>query len=526
MRRSIVIAAAIMAVATSAFAADPARILRYAPPADLTGLDPQVNGALTTAEYALMVYDTLFSLDANLTPRPQMVEKYSVSADGLRYDFTLRPGLKFHDGQKVTSADVVASITRWMKRDPLGQKMAAAMASFQADGLDSFSMNFKQRFPFVEMTLAWSGFGMAAIIRAQDAATDPFKQITTSIGSGPFRFLPATWQVGRGASFERNADYVPRSEPASGMAGGKVPRLEGVEMRYIPDAATRANALKTGEIDLVDLLPADLVDFVRADKSLVVGRLQPLGGLGFIRFNQLQPPFNNIKARQAVAMMVSQSDYMGAAYGNHEWWEDSCFSFFLCHSPNGTEAGSEPYQKPDLEKARQLLTESGYKGEPIVIITASDVPSQNAMAQVTADNLRRIGANVDLQVMEFAQIMVRREVRKPVSEGGWNLNALGMSGPTLTSPVTNLMIDSRCGGASYFGWPCDETVEKLRAAYMAEGDETVRRKIVDDISRALWSSLPAVIGGMYYNTYAWRSDITGLVRAPQLVFWNAEKGKK
>ncbi len=521
MRQLIV--AVIMAVAAStSAAANPPKILRYVPAADLTGLDPQVNGALTTAEYAMMVYDTLFSLDANLTPRPQMVDHYSASADGLRYDFTLRPGLKFHDGQAVTSADVVPSINRWMKRDPLGQKLAAALSSFQPEGADSFSMTLKQRFPFVETTLAWSGFGMAAIMRKQDAETDPFKQITTSIGSGPFRFLPQRWQIGSGAAYERNPDYVPRAEPPSGLPGGKLVKVDGVEMHYIPDPATRIAALKAGEVDLVDLLPADLIDYARADKNLVVGKLQPLGGLGFLRMNSLQPPFDNIKARQALALVVNQPDEMAAAYGEHGWWQ-KCFSLFLCGSPNGSEAGSEPYQNQDPAKAKQLLAESGYKGEPIVIVTASDVPSQNAMAQVTAAALRSIGANVDVQVTEFAQIMVRREVRKPASEGGWNLIAIGMSGPAVTSPITNLMIDSRCGGQSYFGWPCDPAVEKLRAEYMSEPDAGARRRIVDDLSRALWASLPAVIAGMYYNTFAWRADVTGLVPAPQLVFWGADK---
>jgi peptide/nickel transport system substrate-binding protein len=520
--RHLVIAAVMAVAATTAAAANPPKILRYVPAADLTGLDPQINGALTTAEYAMMVYDTLFSLDATLTPRPQMVDHYSVSPDGLRYDFTLRPGLKFHDGQSVSSADVVPSISRWMKRDPLGQKMEAAIATFQPNGPDSFSITFRQRFPFVETTLAWSGLGTAAILRKQDAETDPFKQITTSIGSGPFRFLPQRWQIGSGAAYERNPDYVPRAEPPSGLAGGKLAKVDGVEMHYIPDPATRIAALKAGEVDMVDLLPADLIDYARADKNLVVGQLQPLGGLGFLRMNQLQPPFNNVKARQALALIVNQPEEMAAAYGEHGSWK-SCFSFFLCGSPNGSDAGSEPYQHPDLAKAKQLLADSGYKGEPIVIVTASDVPSQNAMAQVTAAGLRAIGANVDVQVTEFAQIMVRREVRKPGAEGGWNLIAIGASGPALTSPITNVMIDSRCDGKGYFGWPCDAEVEKLRAQYMTEPDAAARRRIVDDLSRALWASMPALIAGMYYNTFAWRADVTGLVQAPQLVFWGLDK---
>jgi len=520
--RHLVIAAFMAVAAGTSSGADAAKILRYVPAADLTGLDPQINGAMTTAEYSLMVYDTLFSLDASLTPRPQMVDHYSASADGLRYEFTLRPGLKFHDGQPVSSADVVPSISRWMKRDPLGQKMAAAISGFQQEGPDSFSIAFRQRFPFVESTLAWSGIGMAAILRARDAETDPFKQITTSVGSGPFRFLPQRWQIGNGAAWERNLDYVPRAEPPSGMAGGKLVKVDGVEMHYIPDPSTRVNALKAGEVDLVDLLPADLIDYARADRNLVVGRLQPLGGLGFLRMNQVQPPFNNLKARQALALVVNQPEEMAAAYGEHGWWQN-CFSYFLCGSLNGSEAGSEAYRHPDPAKARALLAESGYNGESIVIVTASDVPSQNAMAQVTAAALRSIGANVDVQVTEFAQIMVRREVRKPASEGGWNLIAIGMSGPPLTSPITNLMIGSRCASESYFGWPCDATVEKLRADYMSEANADARRRIVDDLSRALWGSLPAVIAGMYYNTYAWRADVTGLVQSPQLVFWGLDK---
>jgi peptide/nickel transport system substrate-binding protein len=384
-------------------------------------------------------------------------------------------------------------------------------------------MTLKQPYPFVEMTLAWTGFGMAAILRKEDAATDPFKQITTSVGSGPFRFLPQRWTIGSGAAWERNRDYVPRAEPPSALAGGKVPKLDGIEMHYLPDSATRANALKAGEIDLVDLLPADLVPFVRADKAIKVGRLQPLGGEGFIRMNQLQPPFDNVKARRALAMTISQPEFMAAAYGEHEWWEDSCFSWFLCHTANGSEAGSEAYRHPDLAQARQLLAESGYKGEMIVVVTPSDVPSQFAMAQLAADNLRKIGAKVDVQVTEFAQIMVRREVRKPAADGGWNIIVMGFSGPMLTSPVTNLLIDSTCGGKNFFGWPCDPTVEKLRADYMAEPDAAARRRIVDDLSRELWTSLPAVIAGMYYNTFAWRANVSGLVQAPQLVFWNADK---
>jgi peptide/nickel transport system substrate-binding protein len=213
---------------------------------------------------------------------------------------------------------------------------------------------------------------------------------------------------------------------------------------------------------------------------------------------------------------------MGAAYGDPQWWEPSCFSWFVCKTPNGTEAGSEPYRTQDLAKARQLLLESGYKGEPIVMLTVTDVPSQYAMAQVTASNLKKIGANVDLQSVDFGQLFARRENRKTNAEGGWNLIVLGYNGQFLNSPLTNPVVDSRCGDAP-FGWPCDETVEKLRTAYFNEGDATKRKAILEDLSKAAWASLPGIITGMYYNAYAWRKEVTGLMKAQQLVFWNVEK---
>jgi peptide/nickel transport system substrate-binding protein len=513
--------AALVLLAASPALAQP-KVLRYTPAADLTSLDAQTNTSLVTAEYGMMVYDTLFALDVRMAPRPQMVESHEVSADGLVYTFKLRPGLKFHDGQPVTSADVVPSIRRFIKRDALGRRMEAQLAALEPEGDQGFRMTLRAPFPFVETVLGWSGSGMAAILRKTDAETDPMKPLTTSVGSGPFKFMPAEWRTGAFAAWEKNPDYVPRTEAPNGMAGGKVAKVDRIELRYMPDASTRANALKVGEIDLIDLLPVDLIPFFKGDANVVVDKLSPFGGEGVIRMNHLHPPFDNLKARQALAHTVVQSEYMSAAYGDPAWWEPSCFSWFVCKSANGTEAGSEPYRAPDYGRARQLLAESGYKGEPIVMLTVTDVPSQYAMAQVTAANLRKIGATVDLQAVDFGQLFARRENRKGPAEGGWHLIVLGYNGMFLQSPITNPVIDSRCGDAP-FGWPCDATVEKLRTAYFAEGDTQRRRAILEDLSKAAWASLPGILVGMYYNAYAWRKEVTGLLKAQQLVFWNVEK---
>jgi peptide/nickel transport system substrate-binding protein len=520
--RVLATAVALSVLAASAAQAQP-KVLRYAPAADLTLLDPMVVTALVTAEYGMMVYDTLFAFDATMNMKPQMVQNHTVSPDGLTYTFKLRPGLKFHNGQPVTSADVIPSIRRFAKRDPLARRMEAALASFEAEGADGFKMVFKQPFPFVETTLGWSGFGMAAIYPKADAEADAMRPITASIGSGPFKFIPSEWKVGAMAAWEKNADYVPRAEAPDGLSGGKIPKLDRIELRYMPDASTRGNALKVGEIDLISLVPVDLTRIFKGDSNIVVERIAQIGGEGAIRMNQLQPPFNNLKARQALAHTIDQAEFMAAAYGDPEWWEQKgCFSWFVCGSPNGTEAGADPYRKPDLVKATQLLKESGYDGKPLVILTVTDVPSQYGMAQVMAANLRKIGANVDLQAVDFGQLFARRENRKTPAEGGWNLIVLGFSAMQLASPLNNPVIDSSCERAP-FGWPCDETIEKLKNAYQIENDPLKRKTIIEDISKAAWNSLPSVLTGMYFNAIARRANITGVVKAPHLVFWNADK---
>jgi peptide/nickel transport system substrate-binding protein len=524
--RTAALAAAVVAGLTGQASAQQApaqKVLRYAPAADLTLLDPMVVTALVTAEYGMMVYDTLFAFDATMNMKPQMVQSHSVSPDGLTYTFKLRPGLKFHNGQPVTSADVIPSIQRFMKRDPLARRMAAALASFDADGDSGFRIVLKQPFPFVEMVLGWSGYGMAAIYPKADAEADAMKPITASTGSGPFKFIAAEWKVGAMAAWEKNPDYLARSEEPNGLAGGKIPKLDRIELKYMPDASTRGNALKVGEIDLISLVPVDLTRIFKGDPNIAVERIAQVGGEGAIRMNQLQPPFNNLKARQALAHTIDQAEYMAAAYGDPEWWEQKgCFSWFVCGSPNGTEAGADPYRKPDLVKATQLLKESGYDGKPLVILTVTDVPSQYGMAQVMAANLRKIGANVDLQAVDFGQLFARRENRKTPAEGGWNLIVLGFSAMQLASPLNNPVIDSSCERAP-FGWPCDETIEKLKNAYQIENDPLKRKTIIEDISKAAWNSLPSVLTGMYFNAIARRANITGVVKAPHLVFWNADK---
>jgi peptide/nickel transport system substrate-binding protein len=504
--------------ATSAVeAAD--KTLRVVPHADLKVLDPHTNTATITIMHGAMIYDTLFAWDSKLRPQPQMVGAYQVSADRLVHTYTLRPGLKFHDGQPVTTKDVIPSIKRWMVRNTLGQALAKFIDKIEATDDKTFVIRLKEPFAFVEFAL---GSLDADIMRAEDAATDPFKAVTTTIGSGPFRFVRGEWNPGAKVVYEKNPDYVPRAEPPDGMAGGKVAKLDRVEWIVLPDSFTKSGALQRGEVDMIDQLPQDQIPVLEHAQGVVIGKVSPIDSYGIIRPNSLYPPFNNPKARQALALLVNQREYASAAFGDKRWWRQ-CWSFFVCGSDNGTEVGSENYRHQDLARAKALLAEAGYKGEKIVMLTTQEIPSIAALGDVTADNLRKIGVNVDIAVSDWGTMVARRAKKEPPGQGGWNLFHTTVGGTTMSSPLANFAINSNCDGKNWFGWPCDPKTEELRANYIRAADEGADQAALEALHRHLWQALPDIPVGQYTQPFAWRSNVSGVLHAPLLVFWNIDK---
>jgi len=508
---------ALIGAANTAHAAD--KILRVVPHADLKVLDPHTNTATITLMHGAMIYDTLFAWDSKLRPQPQMVDSYRISPDRLVHTYILRPGLKFHDGQPVTTKDVIPSIKRWMVRNTVGQSLARFIDKIEATDDKTFVIRLKEPFAFVELAL---GSIDADIMRAQDAATDPFKAVTTSIGSGPFRFVRGEWNPGAKVVYEKNTDYVPRREPPDGLAGGKVVKLDRVEWIVLPDSFTKSSALERGEVDMIDQLPQDQIPVLEHAEGVVIGRVSLIDSYGIIRPNSLYPPFNNPKARQALAFAVNQLEYTSAAFGDQHWWRQ-CWSFFVCGSANGTEAGSENYHHQDLARAKTLLAEAGYRGEKIVMLTTQEIPSISALGDVTAANLRKIGVNVEIAVSDWGTMVARRAKKEPPAQGGWNLFHTTVGGTSMSSPLANFAINSSCDGKNWFGWPCDAETEKLRADYIRAVDEGADQGALEALHRHLWEALPDIPVGQYTQPFAWRSSVTGVLRAPLLVFWNINK---
>src|SRR5690349_4395182 len=303
------------------------KTLRFIPQADLRVLDPIVTTAGITRNHAYLIYDTLFGTDENLRVHPQMVERWEVSKDQLTYTFTLRDGLAFHDGQKVRSADCIASLTRWGKRDALGQRLAAVTQSWTAIDDQTFRLRLTRAFPRTLEALGELSSNVPFIMPERVARTDPYQAITATIGSGPFKFVKEEWVPGSKVVYVRNAQYVPRTERASWAAGGKIAKVDRIEWVYIPDAATAAAAINAGEADWWEVMPPDLAPLLRKNKAVRIEGKDPLGSVAVMRFNHLQPPFNNAKLRKALLQAVDQKDYVLAIAGGQDLGRE-CYSMY------------------------------------------------------------------------------------------------------------------------------------------------------------------------------------------------------
>jgi peptide/nickel transport system substrate-binding protein len=498
-----------------------ARILRFVPQANLTSPDPVWTTANVTRNHAYLVWDTLYGLDTDLQPRPQMCAGHELSDDALTWRFALREGLTFHDGEPVRSADCVASITRWSKRDTFGQIIAARLAGISALDDRRFELRLTRAFPLLPHALAANS---CFVMPERIARGDAFRQIDEIIGSGPFRFVRDEWISGSRAVYARFPGYQPRQEPPSFTAGGKIARIERVEWLVMPDPATAGAALQAAEIDWIEQPLIDLLPLLRRDPGIRVETLSSLGVIGVIVFNHLWPPFDNVKLRRALLPAIDQSEFVSAVMGGESGAASTGVGVFTAGSPLANTEGLDVLTGPrDIELARRLVKESGYKGERVVLLSPTDYPSLRAVAQVTHDVYRRVGLNVDFVETDWGTVITRRASKESLEKGGWSTFVTTADGLGLANPIGNNMIRG-AGEKGWFGWPTSPRLRDSRDAWLDAADQPAQQRIANEIQRTVWDEVPYIPVGQWTLPIAHRANLTGLVRSPWPVFWNVAKG--
>jgi peptide/nickel transport system substrate-binding protein len=504
--------------ATGAFAQGTLRMVSHA---DLKILDPIWTTANITRNHGYLIYDVLFATDADFKVRPQMAEKVDISADQLTYTITLRDGLEWHDGTPVAAADCIASIRRWGARDGFGQLLMRSTAELKPIDDRSFALVLKEPFGLVLEALGKVGSSVPFMMPKRVAETDPNKQIDDYTGSGPFIFKKDEWKAGEKVVYVRNPKYKPRAEPPSMLAGAKQAKVDRVEWIAIPDANSAVNALIAGEVDLLESPPTDLLPLLRGSKNVALYGWNVRGGQALMRFNHLQPPFDNPKARQAAMLALSQEDFLRAQYGDPALYR-TCTAPFTCESTYGKEYG-DFLIKPDLDKARTLLKESGYDGKPIAMLHQTDLASSNQFQPVAKQQLERAGFKIELLPMDWNTVVARRARKEAPAQGGWNIFFTTNITIDVDNPGTSNFAAASCDKA-WFGWPCNPEIEKLRASFIAETDAAKRQAIGFAISDKMMEQGVYVPLGQYRGFGAYRSDrLDGWLPGPVAMVWNIRK---
>ncbi len=520
MKRRGFLAAAAVGLARPAIGA-PSSTLVFVPTTNPPTYDPVWNTAQATRTLALMIYETLYTRDIALNPHPHMLEGHKVEEGGRRWTMVLRPGQTFHDGTPVLARDAVASVRRWMVRDPIGATIKARLDSLEATDDRTMVWRLNKPFPFLPNALAKTQ--PTCVIMPERLAQDPFKQAAEAVGSGPFRWVANEFVAGSRAVFAKYDRYLPRPEPVEYCRGGYHVKVDRVEWRIIPDPATAAGALATGEVDWVEVPIPDLLPTLRKAPGVVVDRLDTHGIFPVLRPNFVTGPTANPAVRRALLAALDQTDTMTAVMGDDRGGWHAPTGFFVPGTEGASEAGMDAVRNrlsPDAIRA--MAREGGYNGERIVLMHPTDPPAYDAMCQVAEGAFRRAGFNIDIQTTDWGTVTQRRNSKEPLDKGGWSLFPSGFPAVDFGNPVLATGLRTN-GKDAWIGWPDNPKLEALRDAWIDSTDPAAQKRICEQIQLECFGFVPYIPMGQYIQATAWRSTLRGLLRGPAPVFWNVEK---
>jgi peptide/nickel transport system substrate-binding protein len=494
--------------------------LRVVMHSDLKIVDPIWTTAYIVRNHGYMVYDTLFAMDAKGEIRPQMVDKYEVSKDQLTYTLTLRDGLSWHDGKPVTTEDCVASIKRWSAKDSMGQKLMGFVKDIQIVNAKTFKIVLNEPTGLVLGALGKPSSNVPFMMPKRVAETDPNTQISDFTGSGPFVFKKDEWKPGDKAIYAKFDKYRPRPEPPSALAGGKVVKVDRVEWLAISDQQQAVNALQKGEIDFIEQPSIDLLGTLKKDTNITLVESPQLKFQYVFRPNWLQKPFDNPKIRQALWYAFNQEDFLMSTIGDPAYMKE-CKALFICGSTFGSAKDTDGVLTSNVKKAQELLKEGGYDGTPVVLMHSTDLKALANLAPVAKSLMEKAGFKVDMQSMDWQTLVARRAKKDPANAGGWSafLTAWGIG--DVMNPISAGYLNSACDKAM-FGWPCDETMEKLRDQFAREADPAKQKVLAEAVQARNMEMTQEIPVGEYLQPVAMRKTVKGFLEAPAPVFWNLE----
>jgi peptide/nickel transport system substrate-binding protein len=507
--KSFLLLAMLTAVALTAPAAgqDQPRmggVLKAAMIGEPPSLDLHTTTAVITQQIAWHVFETLYTYDAQFNPIPMLAESHVVSDAGRRDTIKLRQGVRFHNGKEMTSADVAASLTRWGRISTPGKQIWKIVEAVEARGPYEVVIHLKEPTGSLLHALARpnSGAGIYPKEIIDAAGENPVKEF---IGTGPFRFVEH--KPDRHIKLARFKDYAARTEPPDGYGGKRTAWVDEILFIPVPEVAVRLAGVETGEYHYGQQIKQDQYDRVKTMAGVSPRVIKPSGWTTAV-FNHKQGLMTDKRLRQAFQAALDMEPILAAGFGHKDFYRLDGALAYPEQPAWHTKFGTELYNQKNRTKARQLLKQAGYAGQPVRWITTKEYEWMYRNALVAKQQLEEAGFKIDLQVVDWATLVQRRN--KPEL---WDVFSTGF---TFSADVA-LATAVQC---NWPGWWCQEDKERALDALLKESDQKKRKLYWDRVQQIFYEDAGRIKFGDYFTLDVVRNEVRGFQSTPELFFWN------
>lgn len=482
--------------------------LRVAVPSEPPTLDTHVNTTTISSNIARNIFETLLTFDSNGDIQPMLIESYT--EDGNTIEFNLRQGVKFHNGDEMKAADVVASMNRWINVSSTGKETFKG-ASFKE--IDEYTVQLEMEEPTSTATLvlAYSGGESPSIMPASIfEGKDEKEKVTEYIGTGPFQFKD--WKQNQQIHLTKFDDYVGREEPGDGLAGKREALVDDLYIIFVPDSSTRVAGILSGEYDAVMELPIDNVDQLLSSKDVELKSVPR--ELLLLYFNKKEGLFANQTARAAVDAAINKEDVLRAAFVNPDYYKANHHVMLANQESQWySDIGKEEYGSQDVELAKKLFKEAGYNGEEIRLMTSRDYDHMYNASIVIEDQLKNAGVNVKLEVYDWPTFSERRN-----DPSTFDLTVITNKGKVEPTSLVWARPD-------YVGWTDSEELEEISSKIRRAPSLEDARGYYDDLQAWFLDYRPAIKMGDGDMLFATRKSLSNLEDVDGLIFWNVSNSK-
>lgn len=478
--------------------------IRIAANAQPTSLDPHVTTGTITSFISRNMFESLMTLNSDYEPVPMLAESVEISDDQLKYSFKLRKGVKFHNGDEMKSEDVVASMNRWLERSAIAQAALGHDAEFKSEDDYTVILELKERSSGALYTMATPKQIAAIYPKEVIDSVDDSGNITEFIGTGPFKF--EEWKQDQYIHFSKFEEYVGLSEETNGMSGGKNPQVKNLYFDIVTDASTRLAGLTTGMYDIAMNISPEHYDQVKNDPSLEVMLLSR--AYEILNFNKKQGPLIDVNLRKAIATALNIDEIMYGAFGNEDLYE--IYSGFMKKDQSlYSDVGSEYYNLNNIELAKELLEQSNYNYEEVILMSSRDYDHFYQAATIIQEQLKEIGINVKMEVYDWPTFLDLEH--DPES---WDMEVTGYT--TWITPAENIIFNEGSPG-----WTKDPKLDEIIKNIKDSTSHDELQSYYDKLHEFLLIDyVPGVKLGNYMDIYALNKKVKNFELFEGMILWN------